>query len=219
MSFRSVVVSAGGTREPWDEVRFLGNRSTGRQGCEVARAALKTGADVTLVAANVEAALIPHGVKVVEAPTAEDMLRQMNAATGEADLVVMCAAVADFRPVRVTGKITRHVETIPTLQLERTPDVLMNLIEHRREGQTIVGFGALTGSEAQVRELGRKKALAKGADLLCVNRVGEGHGFAAETNTLIFFDSQGNERGQASGTKLEVAEVLLQLAGEISQSH
>ncbi|WP_299294065.1 phosphopantothenoylcysteine decarboxylase [uncultured Mobiluncus sp.] len=219
MSFRSVVVSAGGTREPWDEVRFLGNRSTGRQGCEVARAALETGADVTLVAANVEAALIPHGVKVVEAPTAEDMLRQMHAAAAGADLVVMCAAVADFRPIRVSGKITRHDATIPTLELERTPDVLMNLIEHRRENQTIVGFGALTGSEAQVREQGRKKALAKGADLLCVNRVGDGHGFATETNTLIFFDSQGTERGQASGTKLEVAEVMLRLAGEISQSH
>lgn len=219
MSFRSVVVSAGGTREPWDEVRFLGNRSTGRQGCEVARAALKTGADVTLVVANVEAALIPRGVKVMEAPTAEEMLRQMNAAAAGADLIVMCAAVADFRPIRVSGKITRHAETIPTLQLERTPDVLMNLIKHRHVGQTIVGFGALTGSEAQVREQGRKKALDKGADLLCVNRVGDGHGFAAARNTLFFFDSQGNERGQASGTKLEVAEVLLQLAGEISQSH
>ena len=88
MSFRSVVVSAGGTREPWDEVRFLGNRSTGRQGCEVARAALKTGADVTLVSANVEAALIPRGVKVMEAPTAEEMLRQMNAAAAGADLIL-----------------------------------------------------------------------------------------------------------------------------------
>ena len=85
----------------------------------------------------------------------------MNAAAAGADLIVMCAAVADFRPIRVSGKITRHAETIPTLQLERTPDVLMNLIKHRRVGQTIVGFGALTGSEAQVREQGRKKALDK----------------------------------------------------------
>lgn len=219
MSFRSVVVSAGGTREPWDEVRFLGNRSTGRQGCEVARAAVETGADVTLVAANVEAALIPPGVTVVQAPTAEDMLRQMSTAAVGADLVVMCAAVADFRPLRVSGKITRHAETIPTLQLERTPDVLMNLIKNRREGQTIVGFGALTGNDAQVREQGRKKALAKGTDLLCVNRVGDGYGFATETNTLIFFDSRGNERGRANGTKLEVATVMLRLAGEISQNN
>ena len=219
MSFRSVVVSAGGTREPWDEVRFLGNRSTGRQGCEVARAALEAGAAVTLVAANVEAALIPHGVTVVDAPTAEDMLHHMTAFSPQADLVVMCAAVADFRPIRVAGKISRHDATIPTLELERTPDVLLNLIRQRREGQTIVGFGALTGSDAQVRENGRKKALDKGADLLCVNRVGDGHGFATASNTLIFFDSQGNERGQASGTKFEVAQAMLRLAGEISQSH
>ena len=104
-----LLVSAGGTQEPWDEVRFLGNRSTGRQGCEVARAALDSGAEVTLVAANVNSTLVPGGVSRLEAPTAQDMLRVMLAQQPEADLVVQCAAVADFRPIRVPGKITRSV--------------------------------------------------------------------------------------------------------------
>lgn len=219
MVFRSVVVSAGGTREPWDEVRFLGNRSSGRQGCEVARAALETGAEVTLVCANVFEALIPPGAKVVEAPTAADMLREMDRAAKTADLIVMCAAVADFRPIPVAGKITRHSDTLPVMELERTPDVLLHLIQEKQPHQTIVGFGALTGSDREVWEHGREKARDKGADLLCINKVGDGMGFGADTNTLIFFDATGKELRRASGTKSQVSRVLLDVAEEISQNH
>ena len=210
-----LLVSAGGTQEPWDEVRFLGNRSTGRQGCEVARAALDSGAEVTLVAANVNSALVPGGVSRLEAPTAQDMLRVMLAQQPEADLVVQCAAVADFRPIRVPGKITRHQDEIPTLHLERTPDVLAALIQNRSPQQVIVGFGALTGTVDEVLAAGAAKARSKGADLLAVNQVGAEQGFGSADNTLYFFDREGELLHTANGSKYEVGKELLDLAANL----
>lgn len=210
-----LLVSAGGTQEPWDEVRFLGNRSTGRQGCEVARAALDSGAEVTLVAANVHSTLVPGGVSRLEAPTAQDMLRVMLAQQPEADLVVQCAAVADFRPIRVPGKITRHQDEIPTLHLERTPDVLAALIQNRSPQQVIVGFGALTGTVDEVLAAGEAKARSKGADLLAVNQVGAEQGFGSADNTLYFFDREGELLHTANGSKYEVGKELLDLAANL----
>lgn len=210
-----LLVSAGGTQEPWDEVRFLGNRSTGRQGCEVARAALDSGAEVTLVAANVNSTLVPGGVSRLEAPTAQDMLRVMLAQQPEADLVVQCAAVADFRPIRVPGKITRHQDEIPTLHLERTPDVLAALIQNRSPQQVIVGFGALTGTVDEVLAAGEAKARSKGADLLAVNQVGAEQGFGSADNTLYFFDREGELLHTANGSKYEVGKELLDLAANL----
>lgn len=210
-----LLVSAGGTQEPWDEVRFLGNRSTGRQGCEVARAALDSGAEVTLVAANVHSTLVPGGVSRLEAPTAQDMLRVMLAQQPEADLVVQCAAVADFRPIRVPGKITRHQDEIPTLHLERTPDVLAALIQNRSPQQVIVGFGALTGTVDEVLAAGAAKARSKGADLLAVNQVGAEQGFGSADNTLYFFDREGELLRTANGSKYEVGKELLDLAANL----
>ena len=210
-----LLVSAGGTQEPWDEVRFLGNRSTGRQGCEVARAALASGAEVTLVAANVNSTLVPGGVSRLEAPTAQDMLRVMLAQQPEADLVVQCAAVADFRPIRVPGKITRHQDEIPTLHLERTPDVLAALIQNRSPQQVIVGFGALTGTVDEVLAAGAAKARSKGADLLAVNQVGAEQGFGSADNTLYFFDREGELLHTANGSKYEVGKELLDLAANL----
>lgn len=210
-----LLVSAGGTQEPWDEVRFLGNRSTGRQGCEVARAALDSGAEVTLVAANVHSTLVPGGVSRLEAPTAQDMLRVMLAQQPEADLVVQCAAVADFRPIRVPGKITRHQDEIPTLHLERTPDVLAALIQNRSPQQVIVGFGALTGTVDEVLAAGAAKARSKGADLLAVNQVGAEQGFGSADNTLYFFDREGELLHTANGSKYEVGKELLDLSANL----
>ena len=210
-----LLVSAGGTQEPWDEVRFLGNRSTGRQGCEVARAALDSGAEVTLVAANVHSTLVPGGVSRLEAPTAQDMLRVMLAQQPEADLVVQCAAVADFRPIRVPGKITRHQDEIPTLHLERTPDVLAALIQNRSPQQVIVGFGALTGTVDEVLAAGAAKARSKRADLLAVNQVGAEQGFGSPDNTLYFFDREGELLHTANGSKYEVGKELLDLAANL----
>lgn len=218
MGFMRVLVSAGGTREPWDEVRFLGNRSTGRQGCEIARAALEGGAQVTVVAANVEAALLPKGADIVRVETAQQMLDAMQEQAPHADLIVMCAAVADFRPKRVSGKISRHDTQIPILELERTPDILRQLLEKRHPEQVIVGFGALTGTESEVRKKGAAKARDKHADLLAVNQVGFGKGFEVSHNTLFFFDEQGNQMGTVSGTKYEVAKELLHLASKITRN-
>lgn len=223
--FSRILVSAGGTREPWDEVRFLGNRSTGRQGCEIARAGLELGAEVTLVAANVEAALIPQGLHVIPVETAEETLQAMLHEAPRADLVVMCAAVADFKPVRVWGKITRHDREIPTITLQRTPDVLLALLEQRNQGiaptgQVIVGFGAITGTQAEVEAKGAAKAQAKRADLLAVNQVGQGAatGFGVPNNSLIFFDAEGRIRGRGRGTKFEVGKILLQTAGKFQEN-
>lgn len=193
----------------------MGNRSTGRQGCEVARAALDSGAEVTLVAANVNSALVPGGVSRLEAPTAQDMLRVMLAQQPEADLVVQCAAVADFRPIRVPGKITRHQDEIPTLHLERTPDVLAALIQNRSPQQVIVGFGALTGTVDEVLAAGAAKARSKGADLLAVNQVGAEQGFGSADNTLYFFDREGELLHTANGSKYEVGKELLDLAANL----
>ena len=193
----------------------MGNRSTGRQGCEVARAALDSGAEVTLVAANVNSTLVPGGVSRLEAPTAQDMLRVMLAQQPEADLVVQCAAVADFRPIRVPGKITRHQDEIPTLHLERTPDVLAALIQNRSPQQVIVGFGALTGTVDEVLAAGEAKARSKGADLLAVNQVGAEQGFGSADNTLYFFDREGELLHTANGSKYEVGKELLDLAANL----
>ena len=193
----------------------MGNRSTGRQGCEVARAALDSGAEVTLVAANVNSTLVPGGVSRLEAPTAQDMLRVMLAQQPEADLVVQCAAVADFRPIRVPGKITRHQDEIPTLHLERTPDVLAALIHNRSPQQVIVGFGALTGTVDEVLAAGAAKARSKGADLLAVNQVGAEQGFGSADNTLYFFDREGELLQTANGSKYEVGKELLDLAANL----
>lgn len=193
----------------------MGNRSTGRQGCEVARAALDSGAEVTLVAANVNSTLVPGGVSRLEAPTAQDMLRVMLAQQPEADLVVQCAAVADFRPIRVPGKITRHQDEIPTLHLERTPDVLAALIQNRSPQQVIVGFGALTGTVDEVLAAGAAKARSKGADLLAVNQVGAEQGFGSADNTLYFFDREGELLHTANGSKYEVGKELLDLAANL----
>lgn len=218
MPFAKVLVSAGGTREPWDEVRFLGNRSTGRQGCEIARAAVQSGSEVTLVAANVETALLPPGVTVKPVETAAEMLEVMLEMAPHADVIIMCAAVADFRPKPVAGKLSRHDDQIPTLELERTPDILQHLLAARQPGQIIIGFGALTGTEAEVRDKGAVKSRRKQADLLAVNQVGFGKGFATATNTLFFFDRDGQEIAKASGTKFEVGQYLLQLADKLRQN-
>lgn len=218
MCFTRVLVSAGGTREPWDEVRFLGNLSTGRQGCEIARAAKQAGAQVTLVAANVEAALLPLDVTVIPVQTAAEMLDAMQEMAPHADLIIMSAAVADFRPKRVAGKLSRHDDQIPTLELERTPDILQHLLAQRRPNQIIVGFGALTGTEAEVRAKGAAKARDKQADLLAVNQVGAGKGFAVPTNTLFFFDRHGREIAIKSGTKYEVGKYLLHLASKLRRN-
>lgn len=208
---RRVVVSAGGTREPIDPVRFIGNRSSGRQGIELARAAHERGAQVTLVAANVTLPA-PPGVQVVAVESGEQLRDAVRSAAKDADVVVMAAAVADFRPVRTAAaKIKKQPGVGPTpIELVETVDILAELVRQSpREGQVVVGFAAETGDEAgDVLEHGRRKAIRKGADLLVVNAVGADRGFGVEHNEVTVLDRAGAEVARATGTKLEVARAV-----------
>jgi phosphopantothenoylcysteine decarboxylase/phosphopantothenate--cysteine ligase len=208
---RSVVVSAGGTREPLDPVRFLGNRSSGRQGVALARAAVARGAEVTLVAANVVLP-DPAGAKVLRVETTEELRDAVITAAGDADAVVMAAAPADFRPVSSTDtKIKKSADgSAPTLQLTQTPDVLAELARDRaRPGQVVVGFAAETGDDTgSVLELGRAKLARKGCDLLVVNDVRGGAVFGADDNQAVILGADGSRLDVPSGTKSALAHAV-----------
>lgn len=189
---RVVVVSAGGTREPLDPVRYLGNRSSGKQGYALAAVAAARGADVILVAAN-SSLPAPHGVRVVAVQSALELQAAVEEAARDADVVVMAAAVADFRPAHyVDTKIKKthdatDPDAAPTIELVRNPDILAGLVEARGEQATpvIVGFAAETGDEhGSVLDHGRDKLARKGCDLLVVNEVGAGLAFGQDDNTV-----------------------------------
>jgi phosphopantothenoylcysteine decarboxylase / phosphopantothenate---cysteine ligase len=200
---KRVVVSAGGTREPIDLVRYVGNRSSGRMGVALAREAKRRGAEVTLVYAN-GSAPVPTGVEVVPAPTAADMQREMLA-RGDADVVLMAAAVADYRPSNPEeGKRPKDKE-MWTLTLEPTDDVLAELGRRRSNGQVLVGFAADTGERGLERA--REKLANKGGNLIVFNDVSQsGVGFEAEDNEIVLVSSQGERRiGKRSKEECAVA--------------
>lgn len=213
---RTVVVSAGGTREPLDPVRFLGNRSSGKQGTAIARAALAAGATVKLVAAHLETG-VPPGVELVTASTALELRDAVTAACEGADAVVMAAAVADFRPADYAdSKIKKKGDDgAPTLTLVRNPDILASLVDQRREDPAsgpavIVGFAAETGDdEGSVMDHARAKLTRKGCDLLVVNEVGATLGFGTEDNTVTILSADEAPEVQVAGTKDEVAEAVV----------
>lgn len=207
---RTVVVSAGGTREPVDPVRFLGNRSSGRQGVALAAAARRRGADVVLVAANLAVAA-PYGVTVVPVESAAELRTAVRAAAAGADVVVMAAAVADFRPSAPSVHKIKKSDSGPApIELTQNPDVLAELAGERlRPGQVLVGFAAETGdATGDVLHHGRAKALRKGADLLVVNEVGPDRGFGVGHNEVTLLDVRGETVGTAAGTKDEVADAV-----------
>jgi phosphopantothenoylcysteine decarboxylase/phosphopantothenate--cysteine ligase len=187
-----VVVSAGGTREPLDPVRFVGNRSSGRQGVALAAEAARRGAEVTLVAANTDPGLTADlPVEVVRVGSAQELATAMHAAAPEADVLVMTAAVADYRPAEVLeSKLKKEQQgDRMTLELVKNTDVLAELVAARRVGQVIVGFAAETEPDREARiELGRAKIARKPADLLVVNHVGWSHGFEREENAIEVLD-------------------------------
>ena len=187
-----VLVSAGGTREPVDSVRFLGNRSSGRMGVALAAEAQRRGAKVTLLASNL-AVTPPHGVEVVEAPTAADLEREVTARAGVADIVVMAAAVADYRPVEpLEGKRAKSGEAW-MLALEPTADVLALLGERERNGQVLVGFGAESGEAGLERK--RRMLADKNLDLVVYNDVNvPGIGFDAPDNEVLLLTEAGDRR-------------------------
>ncbi|MGK5529232.1 bifunctional phosphopantothenoylcysteine decarboxylase/phosphopantothenate--cysteine ligase CoaBC [Streptomyces sp. URMC 129] len=202
---RHVVISAGGTREPLDPVRYLGNRSSGKQGYALARTAVARGARVTLVAANT-ALPDPAGAEVVRVGTAEELRDAVLKAAADADAVVMAAAVADFRPAaRAEQKIKKRDGHDPEpVALVRNPDVLAELSATRPvPGQVVVGFAAETEN---VLANGRAKLARKGCDLLVVNQVGEGLAFGTEENEAVIIDAAGGETPVPHGPKEALAD-------------
>lgn len=222
-----VVVSAGGTREPIDPVRYLGNRSSGRQGAALAAAAAAAGADVVLVAANIGPevlGLVPGGVEVIPVGTALELRDAVRGAARDADAVVMAAAVADFRPARALDvKLKKRPPgpdgaqpAPPALELVANPDVLAGLAAdppRPAPGRTLlVGFAAETGDDAgDVLAHGAAKARRKGADLMAVNAVGPATGFGDVPNSVVVLDADGAEVARAAGSKDEVARALIAL--------
>ncbi|MFF3763970.1 bifunctional phosphopantothenoylcysteine decarboxylase/phosphopantothenate--cysteine ligase CoaBC [Streptomyces sp. NPDC001922] len=207
---RHVVVSAGGTREPLDPVRFLGNRSSGKQGYALARTAVARGARVTLVAADTGLP-DPAGAEVVRVGTAVQLREAVLKAAADADAVVMAAAVADFRPSQyATGKIKKKDGQEPEpIGLVRNPDVLAEISADRaRSGQVIVGFAAETDD---VLANGRAKLARKGCDLLVVNEVGEGRTFGSEENEAVVLAADGTETPVPQGPKEALADTVWDL--------
>jgi phosphopantothenoylcysteine decarboxylase/phosphopantothenate--cysteine ligase len=211
---RRVLVSAGGTREPIDPVRFVGNRSSGRQGYALAAAAVARGAEVDLVAANVELPT-PAGVTLVRAATAADLKEAVLSRSATADAVVMAAAVADFRPEGSLGHKLKKTEGAPQLTLAPTDDVLAALVAARPAGQVVVGFAAETGdASADWLAHGRDKLARKGCDLLVVNHVADGRAFGTLDNAAVILGRDGGETEVPLGPKSVLADVVWDLVGQ-----
>lgn len=210
---RRILVTAGGTREPLDPVRFIGNRSSGRQGVALALAAAARGAEVTLIAANLEIDA-PSGVQVRHVGSTLELAEATETAAVDAEVIIMAAAVADYRPESVAdAKIKKETQGDSLeLRLVKNPDILRSLTEVRRPGQVIIGFAAETEpDDAALLELGRAKIARKGADYLVVNRVGWTEGFATAENSVVVIDRGGSVVTRASGTKRSVADRILDL--------
>ncbi|MBP1231553.1 phosphopantothenoylcysteine decarboxylase/phosphopantothenate--cysteine ligase [Arthrobacter sp. PvP102] len=211
---RTVTISAGGTREPLDPVRFLGNRSSGKQGVALAVAARDAGASVRLLAAHMDVPA-PAGVEVVRVETALQLREEALRAAVDSDVVIMAAAVADFRPANVSDtKIKKRDDTDdPVISLLRNPDILQELVEVRaanKPGQLIVGFAAETGdAHGDVLAYAEAKLRKKGCDLLVVNHVGEGLVFGQDHNSVVILSRSGSEPQAASGSKDDVAATVI----------
>jgi phosphopantothenoylcysteine decarboxylase / phosphopantothenate---cysteine ligase len=199
-----VLVTAGGTREPIDPVRFVGNRSSGKQGHALATEAAARGAKVTLVT-TVDLPVPPQS-DVIRVETAAEMEEAVHAAGASADVVVMAAAVADFRPTQVVGRKLKKQAGVPEITLEPTPDILAGLAARKRPGQTIVGFAAETD---EVRKNAAAKLAAKGIDLIVANDVtAPGAGFEHDTNQVVIMDADGEEREVPLADKRAIARAV-----------
>lgn len=219
-----VLITAGGTREPLDPVRYLGNKSSGKQGVALAEAALAAGATVTLIHAPMDVPA-PAGVKIQRIETALELRAATLAAAATADVVIMAAAVADFRPANIsTGKIKKRDNADdPVITLVRNPDILVEVVAHRaaqNQQQLIVGFAAETGDDqGDAQSYAQEKLVRKGCDLLVVNEVGPGDSgservFGQDSNQVEILALDGVSPVQAGGSKREVADAVVHLIGQ-----
>lgn len=225
-----VVVSAGGTREPIDPVRFLGNRSSGRQGVALAAEAAARGAEVTLVSAHISGDVLAEArhpsIRIVPVGAAADLAETMTRESEVADVVVMAAAVADYRPVQVSErKLTKEGGGVPAIELIENEDIVASLAAARRPGQLVVGFAAETPEDqAEMLARARGKQQRKGVDVLVVNEVGWERGFESVENAVHILGPGGVEAGAASGSKRAVAAAIWDVIAEqrvlnLSQQH
>ncbi|MCT1872326.1 bifunctional phosphopantothenoylcysteine decarboxylase/phosphopantothenate--cysteine ligase CoaBC [Brevibacterium luteolum] len=212
---RRVLITAGGTREPLDPVRFLGNRSSGKQGIALARAAAALGAYVTLIAANVDERLLENlsdRITVTGIETTAELQESAQAAQPDADIIIMCAAVADYRPAETAAhKMKKSGDSGLTIELVQNPDILAGLVETRAAGQTIIGFAAETGSpDASAEQLAQQKLLRKGCDMLVLNDVSAGQAFDRDDNSLVVYERVAADvaHGETAGESAGVREVL-----------
>jgi phosphopantothenoylcysteine decarboxylase/phosphopantothenate--cysteine ligase len=212
---RRILVTAGGTREALDPVRYIGNRSSGKQGLAIALAAAARGAEVTLIGANLEVRPpASASLTLIEVSSTLELQSATLVAAAEADVVVMAAAVSDYRPEQVSeGKIKKETQGDTLhLTLVKNPDILQGLSAARTDGQVIIGFAAETErDDDELLAIGRAKLERKGADYLVVNRVGWTEGFATESNSILILGTGGVIVGEASGTKASVAADILDL--------
>ncbi|MBY0442249.1 MAG: bifunctional phosphopantothenoylcysteine decarboxylase/phosphopantothenate--cysteine ligase CoaBC, partial [Mycobacteriaceae bacterium] len=207
-----LLVTAGGTREPIDPVRFMGNRSSGKQGYAVARVAAQRGADVTLIAGHTVGLIDPAGVHVVHVSSAQQLQDTVSKHAPEANVLVMAAAVADFRPAQVAvAKIKKNIDKPPAIELVPNDDVLAGVVRSRTAGQlpnmaAVVGFAAETGdADGDVLFHARAKLARKSCDLLVVNAVGEGRAFEVDNNDGWLLASDGTETALPHGSKTLMA--------------
>lgn len=212
-----VAISAGGTREPIDPVRFLGNRSSGRQGVALAAEAASRGAEVTLLAANISGEVLAEArhpaIRIVPVGTAADLGMAMTAAAAAADVLMMAAAVADYRPGQVSDrKLTKEAGGLSRIELVQNDDIVAGLVEARVGGQLVIAFAAetpaTTGDEAELIERARGKQRRKGVDLLVVNEVGWDRGFESSENAVLVLGPEGEVVATASGSKRAVASAV-----------
>ncbi|TJZ78277.1 bifunctional phosphopantothenoylcysteine decarboxylase/phosphopantothenate--cysteine ligase CoaBC [Rhodococcus oryzae] len=213
---RKILVSAGGTREPLDPVRFLGNRSSGKQGYAIARLAAQRGAEVTLIAGYTADLADPAALEVIRIRTAGELKEAVDKAAVAAEAVVMAAAVADFRPSTIAdSKIKKGADEPDTIPLTRNEDILAGLVQSRRDGDlpntsVIVGFAAETGdAHGDVLTHARSKLARKGCDLLVVNAVGEGKAFEVDHNDGWLLGADGSEVALEYGSKALMASRVL----------
>jgi phosphopantothenoylcysteine decarboxylase/phosphopantothenate--cysteine ligase len=212
---RHVVVTAGGTREPLDPVRFLGNRSSGKQGYAFARAAAARGARVTLVAANVSLP-DPAGADLVRVGTTEELRQATLKAAGDADAVVMAAAPSDFRPAHYEAEKIKKTASgdAPVLELVTNPDIAAELGAQKRPGQVLVAFAAETAAEPVALANAREKMVRKRADLIVVNEVGVDKTFGSDRNEAVILGADGTTARVGDRTKEDLADAVLDLVVE-----
>jgi phosphopantothenoylcysteine decarboxylase/phosphopantothenate--cysteine ligase len=221
-----VLVTAGGTREPLDPVRFIGNRSSGKQGYAVARVMAQRGAEVTLIAGNTAGLIDPAGVNVVHIGSAAQLGDAVSKHAPDANVLVMAAAVADFRPAHVaTAKIKKSADEkdAPSVELVRNDDVLADAVRARADGQlpnmgAIVGFAAETGdADGDVLFHARAKLKRKGCEMLVVNAVGEGRAFEVDHNDGWMLSADGTETALEHGSKTLMASRIVDAIGALLQ--